>query len=129
MKNLQMSLILFWFSMTKNLIKKEDYRSITPYWCNRFLLFNGENKSKKWWNQEFFRHGTFEDTIENIELFCSFKSFEYNIMTLGYPKAGDSERILKLEHKGIEIRTGNVEWGAEADKLYFVIKHGNVINE
>lgn len=124
-----MSLILFWFNMTKKLIKKEDYRSITPYWCNRFLLFNGENKSKKWWSDEFFSYSSLEDTIENISLFCSFKSFEYNIMTLGYPKARDTERILKLEHKGIEIRTGNIEWGAEAGKLYFVIKHGNIINE
>jgi hypothetical protein len=32
----------------------------------------------------------------------SFKDFEQNIMTLGYPKANDSERILKIEHKGIE---------------------------
>lgn len=28
---------------------------------------------------------------------------------------------------GIEIRTGNPEWGAEPGKLYFVIKHGIVI--
>ena len=48
-------------------------------------------------------------------------------MTLGYPKSTDSERILKLEHKGIEIRTGNPDWGDELDKLYFVIKHGKII--
>jgi len=52
------------------------------------------------------------------------KTFDCNIMTLGYPKNGDTERILKLEHKGIEIRTGNPEWGAEPNKLYFVIMHG-----
>jgi len=49
-------------------------------------------------------------------------------MTLGYPKSNDTERILKLEHKGIEIRTGNPDWGAEPDKLYFVIKHGKILN-
>lgn len=49
-------------------------------------------------------------------------------MTKGYPKSGDTERILKLEHAGIEVRTGNPEWGAEPDKLYFVIKHGEIIN-
>ena len=38
------------------------------------------------------------------------KKFICNIMTLGYPKSTDIERILKLEHKGIEIRTGNPEW-------------------
>ena len=33
-------------------------------------------------------------------------------------------RIIKYKHEGIEIRTGNPNWGAEPDKLYFVIKHG-----
>ena len=48
-------------------------------------------------------------------------------MTLGYPKLTDSDRILKIENKGIEIRTGNTEWGAEEGKLYFVIKHGKIL--
>lgn len=48
-------------------------------------------------------------------------------MTLGYPKKGDTERTLILEHKGIEIRTGNPNWGAEPNTLYFVIKHGKIL--
>jgi len=48
-------------------------------------------------------------------------------MTLGYPKSTDTERILNLEHKGIEIRTGNPEWGAELNKKYFVILHGEFL--
>ena len=51
------------------------------------------------------------------------KPFTQNTMTLGYPKAGDTESILKLPHAGIEIRTGNPEWGAEPEKIYLVIKH------
>ena len=50
-------------------------------------------------------------------------------MTLGYPKSTDRERILTLEHKGIEIRTGNPKWGSEPDKLYFVILHGAIISD
>ena len=50
-------------------------------------------------------------------------------MTLGYPKSTDTDRILKLEHKGIEIGYGKPEWGAEPNKLYFIIKHGSIINE
>lgn len=57
----------------------------------------------------------------------NFNKYEINKMTLGYPKLRDTERILKLEHKGIEIREGNQEWGAEEGKLYFVIKHGEII--
>ena len=45
-------------------------------------------------------------------------------MTLGYPKSTDLDSVLILEHKGIEIRKGNPEWGAEPNKIYFVIKHG-----
>ena len=56
-----------------------------------------------------------------------FKKFDSNIMTLGYPKSTDSDRFLKIEHKGIEIRTGNPEWGAEPNKLYFVILHGSFL--
>ena len=48
-------------------------------------------------------------------------------MTLGYPKANDNERILKIEHKGIVVRAGNPEWGAEPNKLYFVIMHGGFL--
>lgn len=118
MKNLQLSLKTKWFEMTKAGIKKEDYREITPYWVARLI-----EKDFAWDCK----------TIDDIKthLFACpngvFKKFTQNAMTLGYPKSGDTERILKLEHKGIEIRTGNTAWGAEADKLYFVIKHGDTL--
>ncbi len=44
------------------------------------------------------------------------------------PKSTYTERILKLEHKRIEIRTGNPEQGAEQNKIYFVNKHGKDIS-
>lgn len=129
MKTLQLSLIEKWFEMTKT-CKKEDYREITPFWCNRLMLYDGKPKTVKWWsfmqNYEgcFFRKAI-EGNLKTGRI--SFKSFDTNIMTLGYPKSTDMNRILKLEHNGIEIRTGNPEWGAEPDKLYFVIMHGAVI--
>ena len=104
--------------MSKALIKTEDYREFTPYWVSRLI-----NKDFAWDCK----------TIEDIEthLFACpngvFKKFDQNIMTLGYPKSGDTERIIKFEHAEIEIRTGNVEWGAEPNKIYFVIKHGKLI--
>lgn len=133
MKNLQMSLKTKWFEMTKAKIKKEDYREITEYWIRRLFECyapeesKGENKLNA------------EDAIFDIE--CNGfdpkdvigvygfvpKEFNQNTMTLGYPKSRDSERIIKFEHAGIEIRTGNPEWGAEPGKIYFVIKHGKQI--
>lgn len=130
MKNLRLSLINIWFTLTKNLVKKEDYRIITPYWCNRFLLYNGKPKTVKWWsfvqNYEgcFFRK-SIEANIENGNI--TFKQFDTNTLTLGYPKSTDTSRIIEFEHKGIEIGYGNPEWGAEPGKLYFVIKHGKLL--
>jgi len=108
-----MSLKRKWFEMTKAGIKKEDYREITKHWISRLT----KGKSFSVVHNE-----------DGIEIDVVFKKFDFNIMTLGYPKSGDTERILKLQHAGIEIRNGNPEWGAEPGKLYFVIKHGEVIN-
>lgn len=129
MARLRLSLKKKWFKMTKAGIKTEDYREITPYWCSRLLLsFRGEKMDQKWWKYKYETLQGLPGGIEkNIELVTNFKKFEVNEMTLGYPKNGDRERILRLEHKGIEIRTGNPEWGAVPNKLYFVIKHGAIL--
>mgnify|MGYP003402739942 CR=1 FL=1 len=132
-KNLQLSLKTEWFEMTKAGIKTEDYREITPRWANRFLLYNGKKLSIEQWRVFFITSGVvFLSKIIDKTISChSYKitTFEFtiNTMTLGYPSKIDADRILKLEHKGIEIRTGNPEWGAEPNKLYFVIKHGKII--
>ncbi len=131
MKNLQLSLKKEWFEMTKSGIKTEDYREINPYWANRllgqtqsfwkgYLGYNSNNKR----SYGFKNQSSIDFIVEKCK---GFKDFNQNIMTLGYPKSTDTERILKLEHKGIEIRTGNPEWGAEPNKLYFVIKHGLIV--
>ena len=112
--------------MTKSGIKKEDYRAITPYFCNKFLLILGETKSKAWWQKEFFDFGTDEELIENLSLFAKFKEFDSNIMTLGYPKKGDEDKTLILEHKGFRIGLGNQNWGAKPLTNYFVLIHGEI---
>ena len=132
--NLQLSLKTKWFEMTKAGIKTEDYREINEYWFIR-LVFQYEKVFKYCTGYEM--NYLDEQTIEVfIKKLCSdnikaksigFKPFTTNTMTLGYPKSTDKDRILKLEHKGIEIRTGNPELGAEQNKLYFVINHGNII--
>ena len=108
---LQLSLKSKWFEMTKAGIKTEDYRELTEYWFKRLCEIT-------WFGESDFAWG---------DVYYKFKKFDFNKMTLGYPKSTDTERILKLEHKGIEIRTGNTEWGAEPNKLYFVIMHGAIL--
>jgi hypothetical protein len=111
-KELRLSLKKQWFDLTKAGVKKEDYRSITPYWIKRLCIDFS------------YKH----DIDTPLTFYAKFKPFTHNIMTLGYPSSSDTSRIIKLEHLGIEIRTGNPDLGAEPDKLYFVIKHGKIIN-
>ena len=94
---------------------------MTAYWCSRLILINGKKPTQKQIIDNYIK----QNNPIPIREFINFKS---NIITLGYPKSTDTKRVLKLEHKGIEIRTGNPEWGAEPNKLYFVIKHGGIIN-
>jgi len=112
--NLQLSLKTKWFEMTKAGIKTEDYRDINEYWIKRLMLKPYKNAS-------------IIKILNDSQVFnlneC-VKKITTNTMTLGYPKSTDTKRIIKFEHDGIEIRTGNSDWGAEPNKLYFVIKHG-----
>ena len=108
--NLQLSLKTKWFEMTKAGIKTEDYRELTRYWYNRLV-----------------EEGYCELNPFKVLGVFKMNEFETNIMTLGYPSKTDTSRIIKFKHVGIEIRKGNPEWGAEPDKLYFVIKHGERI--
>lgn len=125
MSNLQMSLKREWFEMTKSGVKTEDYREITTYWVKRLIEPTDEGVTIE--DVIYYLNGGELDHFKNNNF--ELKKFTQNTMTLGYPKSGDTERILKLEHAGIEIRTGNPDWGAEPDKLYFVIKHGKELQQ
>lgn len=142
MKTLRLPLKRKWFEMTALGIKTEDYRELTPYWCGKFLMWNGEKQSREWWENMFFKgyEGNCGVMVKRFFKKSPFiydsdlcinaitqREFDTNKITLGYPKATDNSRILNFEHKGIEIRTGNPEWGAEPDKIYFVIKHGRLL--
>jgi hypothetical protein len=122
--NLQLPLKKQWFEMTKTGIKTEDYREITPYWVKRLVEPTDEGVTVD--AVIYYLNGGKQHVFysNNFEL----KKFTTNTMTLGYPNSSDTERIIKFEHAEIEIRTGNPEWGAEPNKLYFVIKHGKRIN-
>ena len=119
--NLHLPLDTIWFQMTGPDGKPEDYRKPTPYWCSRLCLFDGEHLSQKDWGRYFDLPGLYD------AVHITFKQFTHNIMTLGYPKKGDPDRKKVFEHLGIEIRTGNPEWGAEPGEIYFVIKHGKQV--
>ena len=117
---LHMSLKSKWFEMTKAGIKTEDYREINSYWIKRLTSDFSWDMNKYPLKLNEHKEVLNKGSMKPKEFIC-------NIMTLGYPSNDNTERILKLEHKGIEIRTGNPEWGAEPNKLYFVIMHGAIL--
>lgn len=130
-KILRLSLKRKWFEMTKAGIKTEDYREINDYWSRRLLELNEDTEWADW--RELIEdlanpNRKHEDVYQCLSFFgARLKKFDVNTMALGYPPAGDKDRIIKLEHKGIVIRSGNPQWGAEPGKLYFVILHGSPI--
>jgi hypothetical protein len=84
-------------------------------------LYDGQKKSKKFW--EFAPLNSFDFDTSKV----SFKKFNFNVMTLGYPSNEEVGKTKKFVHKGIKISTGHVEWGAVNGKLYFVVMHGAFI--
>ena len=96
MNTLTFSLKRQWFNMIKSGEKKEEYREKSEYWQRRLYRSMDANDAE-------------------------FKQFDRLVFTLGYPKAGDTERRLVFKNPRIRIGTGRPEWGAEPWKNYFVI--------
>jgi hypothetical protein len=133
MKNLILPLESKWFDMTAENIKKEDYREINYYWFTK-LVENSENLfsqliGSKPKEESLKSRNKCVKSIVLSQFFKDkyFKKFDTTTITKGYPKKDDKSRRRSYKHLGIEIRTGNPKWGAEPDKLYFVIIHGEEI--
>lgn len=109
MKTLTLTLKKKWFDMIKSGEKKEEYRYTNYYWVAR-LLKNARNPIS----------GNFESP-DGRTFVKEFKTFDTLVFTLGYPKANDTERKLTFKNPKIRIGEGRPEWGAEPEKLYFVI--------
>lgn len=130
MKELRLPLKRKWFEMTEAGIKTEDYREITRYWLIRLFKYHDpEILDECQIGEVLYELNNRSYTVDELKRWAGWepKNFNFNVMTLGYPSKNDKGRILTLEHKGIEIRTGNPDWGAEPGKIYFVIKHGKIL--
>jgi hypothetical protein len=115
MKVLHLTLKKKWFDMIASGEKKEEYREIKPYWakilCDRHVGAIG---------------GDLMDSHKTIAY--TFKKFD----AVKFASGGHfhpSIQQMSIECTGIEITTGNPEWGAEPGKKYFVIKLGKIISK
>lgn len=96
MKTLTLPLKKQWFDKIKSGEKKEEYRENSEYWQRRLYRSMNANDAE-------------------------LKHFDRLVFTLGYPKAGDTERRLCFKNPRIRIGTGRPEWGAVPGEQYFVI--------
>lgn len=99
MKILHLNLRKKWFEMILAKIKPEEYRELTAYWEVRFCNF-------------------ITDQLQE------FKDYNTVIFSNGYAK---DRPQFAIELKGITIREGKSEWGAEEGKEYFVLELGDII--
>lgn len=98
-------------------IKTEEYREITPYWCNRLL----ENSplGTQYWQRAL--------EIERKE-FAKFMSWKYNVRDYTHVcfHDGYTSTTLLYEIKDITVGKGNPNWGAPEYET-FIIKLGKQV--
>lgn len=101
MKILHLTLKRQWFDMIASGEKKEEYREKKQYWINRLA--------------------------ERYTPCVLFEPVHYDVVrfTNGYAKDAPT---MDVECRGIDIRTGKEEWGAEPHVYYFVINLGRILS-
>jgi len=90
-----------WFDMVYNLVKKEEYREIKPFW-NRIFSSNIKIKGK-------YYHPT--------DVIICFSN--------GYSK---TRRQFFIECKGLKVAEGKKEWGAKPGEQYHTLILGDILN-
>lgn len=120
MKTLHLNLKKKWFDMILSGEKTEEYRDITEYWVRSLInptdegvtvqgvLYAINHPTETLWINDYFE----------------FKDFDTITFSNGYSK---NRPQFVIEFKGLEIREGNPEWGAEPEERYFVLKLGDLI--
>ena len=89
-----------WYDLIESGIKKEEYREIKNYWNARFIDGHVKIGGK---------------LFKPSEIYITFQ--------LGYNKIN----CMHYECQELEIRQGKIEWGAEKNNTYHVLKLGKRI--
>lgn len=142
-KTLHITLKKKWFDMILSGEKKEEYREIKEYWINRLIhdsflnvpvnkvpviglsttvTVDRRNYHYLKGNSGFKSADCVNYLLENS---ASFNNYDTITFKNGYA-AYAPEMVVEL--KGIEIKEGNPEWGAEAGVKYFVLSLGKILS-
>lgn len=116
---LTLSLKREWFDLIKSGVKREEYREIKPHYIRQFIKF--EPLKDDLIRDYNFHKGFDEGEINGIT--GELLNLKYDVLdfSLAYPSREEKDKWLTFKNPKIRIGTGNPEWGAEPDKLYFVI--------
>jgi hypothetical protein len=128
MRILDLPLKAKWYDMQESGEKPEEYREVTPYWCNR-LLGECPFGADIYWKPVLDK--TFEVIKENGErmpqtfnlnhlLVWQYGVRDYTHVCLRY---GYTKRTFTHKIDSITIGRGNPAWGAPTDRDVFIIKH------
>lgn len=111
--------------------KPFEYRQITPYWCTRLLLVEGEKKSTSWWKDYFSSwKGLAVNQLQKDYKRGYITRVPFQTITFdnGYG-ALDNRPIFEIEYLDLEINFGISELGAKEGEIYLVLKLGKIISK
>ena len=111
-----------WYEMIENGIKKEEYREIKPYWCNRLLFMYPF--ITQYWAGILARVKKGEIDFDEVLLEHGTRHYTHVRFRYGYTK-----RTMLFELDSITIGKGKTEWGAPEDKEVFILKLGDKSND
>lgn len=107
--------------------KYEEYRSITPYWCNRLLLYDGQVKSKAFWKDML----SIND-VQGLKLLMATERIQpiryHTIVFSNGMKPLDILPRFSRPYINIRIGKGVPEWGGICDNV-FIIQCGKIFNK
>lgn len=107
-----------WYEMQESGEKPEEYRDITPFWCNRLLCH--APLGLEYWSAILNIANEREDNTRLTSLIKENGTRGYTHIRLRY---GYTKRTFTHKIDDIIIGYGNPKWGAPTDRQVFIIKH------
>lgn len=123
---IQLTIKREWFNLIRVGWKTEEYRELKPYYVVRLLEpKNGKKHNVKETEQminalEYHYHPKWDKEL----ITSGVKKYESIVFRNGYSASAPT---IEVEYKGLKVAKGKPEWGAESNKIYFVLVLGEVL--
>ena len=117
MRTLHLVLIGKWYDMIASGEKTEEYRALTPYWCNRLIQRYGID----YW-KGIFEHNSIDkladkhnSRIPAIYGFNGVRNYDVVCFHRGY-----TNTTMTFEYASLYIDKGKEEWGAPKEPVFII---------